>query len=184
MTEVIYGHVQGWKHAGVGERLGLRLLSSANPPFSPAEKYHGLVAARLLALASGARILGAVISCDTYFEVTAPGPQDWAQSAALSRLPPSRPKKFAVFLSTGKKKRKSEKSNRGAESQAALSTSRIRGRIFTSPPSPGDTRSLGPRRCPPFPLGGRTSEGSPRRRRRRRRRKEGGVWWGGGGKVA
>lgn len=73
MTDVIYGHFQQWKPAGIGEWIRLRLLSSAIPPFSPAEKYHGLVIARLLVLVSGAHILEAVNSYSTYFEDTAPG---------------------------------------------------------------------------------------------------------------
>lgn len=73
MADVIYGCVQRWKHAGIGKWIGLRLLSSAIPPFSPVEKYHGLVIARPLGLAPGAHILGAVNSCNIYFEDIAPG---------------------------------------------------------------------------------------------------------------
>lgn len=68
MTDVMYVHVQGWKDAGIHKWLGLRLLNSAKALFSPVEKYHGLVVARLLVLASGAHILGAVNSCNTYFK--------------------------------------------------------------------------------------------------------------------
>lgn len=73
MTDVIYGRVQRWKCAGIGKWMGLRLLNCATPPFSPVEKYRGLVIARLLVLASGARILGAVNSCNIYFEDIAAG---------------------------------------------------------------------------------------------------------------
>lgn len=73
MTDLMYVHVQWWKHPGICKWIGLRLLSYAKAPFSPVEKYHGLVVARLLVLASGAHILDAVHSCNIYFEDIASG---------------------------------------------------------------------------------------------------------------
>lgn len=73
MTGIMCVHVQWWNHAGICKWIGLRLLSSAKAPFSPVEKYHGLVVARLLVLASGAHIRSAVNSCNIYFEDIASG---------------------------------------------------------------------------------------------------------------
>lgn len=106
MTDVIYGHVQRWKHAGIGEWIGLRLLSSAIPPFSPVEKYHGLVIARLLVLASGAHIPGAVNSCNIYFEDIAPGSiQLGADRSCLLLATPS-PLKVSSLPVGGEKSKK------------------------------------------------------------------------------
>lgn len=110
MADVMYVHVQWWKHAGIGKWIGLRLLSSAKPPFSPIEKYHGLVVARLLVLASGAHIIGAVNSCNIYFEDTASRSMSLATNRSPLLLCRPSPLKVSSLLVEGEKSKKKKNS--------------------------------------------------------------------------
>ena len=130
MTDVIHGHVQRWKHAGIGKWIGLRLLSSAIPPFSPVEKYHGLVIARLLVLASGAHILGVVNSCNIYFEDTAPGSMQLGANRSCLLLATSSPLQVSSLLVEGEKSKKIESWGRKPSGDAKWAG------ILGYPPSP------------------------------------------------